>query len=63
MGIKIQMNDAFCFFLLTFSFYINRIFKRIARGNRIKFSIKIFLLYIYTYIQMIICIVCHRDVF
>ena len=50
-------------FFLTFSFSINRIFKRIARGNRIKFSIKNCLLFIYTYVKMIICIVCHRDVF
>ena len=53
MGIKIKMNNAFCFFLFTFAFYINRIFKLIAKGNHIKFSIKNWLLFIYTYVQIL----------
>ena len=60
---KIKMNDAFGFFLFTFSFYINHIFERIARGNRINFTIKTYLHFIYTYAQMIIIKVCHRNVF
>ena len=59
MGIKIKMNGAFC----TFSFYINHIFERIATVNRIDFTIKTYLHFIYTYAQMIIIKVCHGNVF
>ena len=59
-----MLSASFCsHFLFNIFFSINHIFKRIARGNPIKFSIKNCLLFIYTYVKMIICTVCHRDVF